>query len=680
MNAKEGQRAYKEGRFDDAVRLLADSTLGSPGDLELRLMLARACVRSGDADLAWFLFDHVAARAPDDATRALAEQGRASLAAPAASLDARAVRAGVLDPVRLAKARKEAHAGESALSWLVRQDELSFDRLIEMALGGASLPPSRPARERLGMRLLADRRISQGDLKQALSQQARHLRPLGSLLTAEFGLPPDVLQSYLQTQSPLPVTLGPLDHPAALLIRWGALRQEDWETVRALGPKAFEALVAQGRVLPGNVRRAEVYRHAKRRFLLEGKVRLGEILLEQGAIDLETLGKALATQVDQPYRLGELLIRRRWASAERVVEALLEQARRYDAAAEGVLPPLEAPAPPTPPEASIPPKHRRRLWASVGVAGAVLGLAIALGNRYVRNDYSWLALFNVSPEARERQGPGVAELLGGSQTSGPRWERATIFDPLNLPANSMEGQALSESLGEGMVGSQSAEGFVGNPLGEGMLGSAQPRQLHSGFVGEATGFEALGRPTEAERVGSSGVTDSVAYGRQEPSGARRSAISREAELLALEKLPYPMEDQLQLGGSPSPRQATERQGGERAEGRLTHDELQVPIGLNRVIAGSPPESIQVRRDTAVFRLRLGQSLLERNDALSAREEFLSAISLDPTLSPPHYFLGRIAEARGDRELAAKWYRSYLARSAAGEYPDEVSERLRALGR
>jgi tetratricopeptide (TPR) repeat protein len=166
----------------------------------------------------------------------------------------------------------------------------------------------------------------------------------------------------------------------------------------------------------------------------------------------------------------------------------------------------------------------------------------------------------------------------------------------------------------------------------------------------------------------------VQYGRQAANGAARRETSREGELRVLERVPYPIQQGRHLAEELPP----------AGQGRIQapvnpENQLQAPIGLGRTVDGSPPESIQVRRDTAIFRLRLGRSLFERKDQASAREEFLSAIGLDPTLSPPHYYLGRIAEDRGDRELARKWYRSYLARSSGGEHSDEVRERLSGLG-
>ncbi len=660
------------------MRFLAIAAQASPGDAALRLMLARACERTGDTDLAWWLFEQVASESRDPAIASLATQGQAALPAPALTLETRLLRAATLDPALLAQARREAPSGETALSWLVRQDRLPFDRITDSALAGAMLPVGRPARERLGMRLLAERRISQGDLKQALSLQAHQPRPLGAILVAEFGLSPSVLQAVLQSLSPFVPALGPQDSPAALLMRWGALRREHWDAVRSHGPRAFDVLVAQGHVLPANVHRADTFRKTKQRLWSEGRFRLGEILIERGVIDRETLAKALAWQVDQPYRLGELLIRHRLASAERIAEGLLEQTKRYDAATESVLPPVEQPPPPVPvlPEAPLP--RSRRLGLMLGLAGLTLIGAFVFATRYTRGDFGWLSAFNLAPQSAERQGPGVAELLGGSQSSGPRRERGTAFDPLDLPGSELSSQALGGAMSGERFGATSSERFIGGRLGDDFVGSPLPAEAPGGFVGESAGLEAVGTRSEANPVGTSGVTDSVTYGHQESAGARRtasrrSATSREAELQALNRVAYPMQDERHLPEAPTPAQGGTMQARLPSEGHL-----QAPIGLDRTVSGSPPESIQVRRDTAVFRLRLGRSLFERNDAASAREEFLSAIGLDPTLSPPHYFLGRIAEERGDREVAARWYRSYLVRSSGGEHSDEVRQRLERL--
>lgn len=656
------------------MRHLAAASLAAPGDLALSLMLARACERVGWSDLAWALFEHVEATAADAESKALAAQGRAIVGRPPATLESRVMAAGLATPAQIARARGDVRDGETPLSWLIRQDALPFDKVVDAVLTGMTLPPVRASRDRLGMRLLADRQITQGDLKQALSQQALRARPLGEILVQEFGLSQSALDKALTSQAPLPARFGAADAPAALLIRWGALRREHWEASMGHGARAFEILSANGQVLASNVRRADTYRKLKWRLMAEGRFRLGELLVAKAVIDRDVLAKALAWQVDQPYPLGELLIRRRLASAEQVVEGLLDQARRYDEAAEAMLPPLEQPPPPAPDlsDATPPPPTRKRL-VLVALAGLTLVGAAFFATRYTRGDFAWLAAFVPGLEERTLGERGVAELLGGTQASGPRRERGSAFDPLGLPDSEFSTQRLGESLGEGMVGERLDEGFVGNRLAEGFLGEPLPEERFSGSLSEASGLEAVGTPSGDKPVGTSGVTDSVAYGRQASTGPRRGATSREAEQQALARVLYPMQQERHLAGAPS-----EAVGGRMQAPAHPDSGLQAPIALGRSVDGSPPESIQVRRDTAVFRLRLGRSLYERQDNASAREEFLSAIALDPTLSPPHYYLGRIAEARGDRDMAAKWYQSYLARASGGEHSDEVRQRLNGL--
>lgn len=644
-------------------------------------MLARACERVGWSDLAWILFARIEQEARDPAAAQLAGRGRQALGKPAETLVMRAGLAGIVSGAALARARQAGRDDETPLSWLVRQDAFPFDRLVDLVLAGAPLPPARPIKERIGMRLLAERKISQGDLKQALSRQAHDSRPLGAILVQEFSLPAATLQAALQAQAPLAVRLGAQDMPPALLIRWGALKPEDWEVARIHGPRAFEILVAQGQVLPANVRRADAYRSTKQRYLREGRFRLGAILVERGLIDSETLAKALAWQVDQPYRLGELLVRYRLASVEGVLEGLIEQARRYDAAVEASLPPVEAPPPPpaeTAPTPSPPPPSRRKL-AYGALAGIVLLAALGYGMRYSEAGFGWLSAFAPQEDASERRGPGVAELLGGSQSSGPRRERGTAFDPLNLPPGELSSQAVSTPLGEGMLADGmlaegSAEGFIGTQSGDPFLGSPLPRAEGGYPLSAGMGFEAVGTPSEAEALGTSGEQQSVTYAPQSATGGRQRETSRERELEAARQIRYPMQAQQTLGDNPA-----QALGGSIQPRISTGEELQPPLALTQRPAGSPADSLQVRQETAVFRLRLGISLYERKDAASAREEFLSAIGLDPTLAPPHYYLGRIAEDRGDKLLARTWYESYLARAAGGENADEVRERLRGIG-
>lgn len=637
-------------------------------------MLARACERLGWQDLAWHLFQHVVQATGDEASRNLARQAMEMLPPLGNDLPARLLATRTIDPVWLARARAEAQPPETALGWLLRHDACSFDKMADVWLAGRPLRPVRPMRDRLGMHLIAERRISQVDLKRALSLQALDSRPLGAILIQDFGLPPSALETALKQQSRLVPTLGSPDAPQALLMRWGALEPRDWEAARRFGAQAFDHLVAEKKVLAANVRRAEAFRQAKLRILAHAPVRLGSLLVERGVIDRETLGKALAWQVDQPYRLGELLVRHRLASPEQVLDALREQAVRVDEQAERDLPPLEVPRPAPPPPEAPPPRRPWRAWLLGGVAVIAVAGALAFATRYSRGDFAWLSTFERLGPSPTPRAETAAEMLGGSQATGARRERVAVVDPLVLPESGITSQPLAERQHLAMLGASPSGGFVGERTGEGLTASAAPASPLESERGEPLGEPQVGAPSEEEPVGSSGVTDSVRYGRQAASGAKRTATSRRAELLALERLDYPaMQAQENLSRTPerfaeAPASTAERTGGQ----------LQEPIGLGNSPQGSPPEGIQVRRDTALFRLRIGRALYERNDLASAREELLSAVSLDPTLSPPHYYLGRIAEGKGDRELAVQWYQSYLKRTAGGEFVTEVNGRLERL--
>ncbi len=637
-------------------------------------MLARACERLGWADLAWTFFEKAATAATDATTRDLAKQGKDAVGRPPPGLDLQFLAAGAVDPLDLARARIEARDGETALSWLFRQDAISFDRLAEIVLAGHAIPPARPPQDRLGMRLLSERKITQGDLKQALGKQAATHRPLGTLLIEDFGLAPAAMQAALGAQSALQPPLGPADDPAILLIRWGALRREHWEAVKAQGNRAFETLVARQQVLAANVRRAEAFRMTKQKLMREGRFRLGESLVASAVIDREILAKALAWQVDQPSRLGELLIRHRLASVEQVLDGLLAQARRYDETAESLLPPVERP-PPAPPE--IPAANRppsRRKFALVGLAGLSLLGALVMANRYTRGDFAWLGSFVKDPEASPLAVRGMAELLGGTQSSGPRRERGTAFDPLNLPDSELSGQPMTEVQGSTNWGETTGEGFIGKRLDEGFVGEETAVERNGVPMGDRLGAEPVSRFSDGKPVGSSGIKDSVAYDKLGSSPLAQRATSRQSELQTLNAISLPVQAERLPAGAPAVREGGSMRAAEHADGKL-----QAPISLHQSIDGAPPETIQVRRDTAIFRLRLGRSLFERNDLASAREEFLSAIALDPTLSPPHYYLGRIAEQRGDAELAAKWYGTYGLRSPGGEHSADVQDRLDRLG-
>jgi hypothetical protein len=344
------------------------------------------------------------------------------------------LRLGVLTAEQASKALEQARPDEPLDMALSRLGMVSLDTWVDAMIGRSFIPPSsaRPFGDRLGMRLLARRAITQGQLKKALETQAADPgphRPLGQVL----GVAPGVLDAALESQAKVAPMVAEADGLGEVLIRWGCVSRTDWLRAQRAGADPAQALVKAGKLLPSHVLRAKAYREALVRHLTVRSVRLGRVLLE-ATRDLgngvgsgtgigtgigngigigigngigigigigpclapDTLAKALAWQVDQHMPLAELLVLHRLIGPGDAARAIGEQAATYRRLAEAGLPPLEVrrpvsvqPAGPQRPRRRFP----REYAALAGFGVFMLVYAIAYNQRLAGRDFGWLNAF-----------------------------------------------------------------------------------------------------------------------------------------------------------------------------------------------------------------------------------------------------------------------------------------------
>ncbi|MBM3275048.1 MAG: hypothetical protein FJZ00_07835, partial [Candidatus Sericytochromatia bacterium] len=524
------------------------------------------------------------------------------------------LRLGLLTAEQASKALEQARPDEPLDMALSRLGMVSLDTWVDAVIGRSFIPSSsaRPFGDRLGMRLLARRAITQGQLKKALEAQAADPgphRPLGQLL----GVAPGVLDAALESQAKSAPMVAEADGLGEVLIRWGCVSRTDWLRAQRAGADPAQALVKAGKLLPSHVLRAKAYREALVRHLTVRSVRLGHILLERPSGDTEigggsghgsssghgsgsghgsssghghspsrgqgldraTLAKALAWQVDQHMPLAELLVLHRLIGPGDAARTIGEQAAQYRHLAEAGLPPLEVRRP-EPARVGVPQRPRRRFpreYAALAAFGVfMLVYAIAYNQRLAGRDFGWLnAFFPRTPAPAAVYRPPGGEVHGVSLSRGATGpitvERVDRLDlPLRGPLARLEpGQTTAGAIQPAQ--NLDEAGPAGTP-GPGT--GARPGET---FAPPAIPVAAIGTPNPAtpeaaaSAEGLAQIVPSLGPQRRFPAPAfgdrTREAAHQEASFPPMEggKVPglgrdkrfsYPMERPLVLATPPPP--------------------------------------------------------------------------------------------------------------------------------
>ncbi len=691
-SAEEGRNAYRAGRFDEAARYLRDAVAAAPQDGALRLMLARSLEQGGHPVQAREHFRYAAQHAQAPEHQKLAAQALAELDNPPDELTQRLIHAGHLTEPDLQRAAAARRADETPLAAVLRTTSVRFSDLVGVRFSAIALNPSfeRPYIDRLGMRLVASKTITQFQLKQALMAQARTVRPLGRILVESFGISEAAVREAAQAHTPPAPKLTDADSLGATLIRWGLITPRQWQQVLQAGRSPAETLVAQHLANRDHLLRVQAYQKAKLAAQAERRHRLGDVLVELGHMDRDALAKMLACQVDQPFMFGELLVMQRVCSPEAVLEGLAEQQRLYIEDAEAFLPPLEPVQPPEPVaalEAEVKPRpDRRRQWAMAAAAAALLGYGAWYGLRYAGNDYGWLGLFRQpGAESRSDRTGAMGELRGGAEEpDGPEAPNSR-FDPLNVP----ETQVEVGRTGAQMEGTppEPYEPFArdGAPTTPNML--VQGSELAPGISPKS------GLQPEVPFDGGGNARSGVSYPMQAGETVRgdRYAMSpSEGEQAQGDPMRRAEGPQGRTGAPERTAQRVGPQGVRYGMGTAEGNQALTPpakvpgapvarIGNRQLEAQNELDDATVNQSSSIFRFRLGQAYFAQGKYDSARQEFLAARAADLKNPLPLYFLGRLSEQRGTADAARLYYRQYLQQAPSGEFSGEARTRLRSLG-
>lgn len=580
----------------------------------------------------------------------------------------RLVEMGVLSPEEVERAAGQVRPDETLDAALLRLGDVTLSRWIDALAGKPRLvaAAARSFEDRLGMRLLAVRAISQGSLKQALAAQAEEadVRPLGQLLSA----PAQAIARAAAGQRPFNVQLPEADMLGETLIRWGCIRRTDWLAAQTAGPDAAARLVGEGKLSRPHLVRAQAYRQNLMRLLAARQVRIGEILV-QGGLDRAALTKALAWQVDQPLPLAELMATHRVLAPLEAARALGRQADRYRFLAERSLPELalrpvavEAAVPPRPPLLS---RRALALWA---LAVASLAYAVSYGARIHGADYGWFDAFFPEPVATPPtfEGPrqAIAQVSRSHPASGPvTVEPLTALNPPGQAIGAKPGRFAGAGAMPTLAPGAIAAGAIGGsrwPAAPGVSGfpSIATRSGAPGSVGVWTGGSPQGGTVASGRYGA--VPGSPAGG-----GVPRTHVALNP---GHGPAGAPASDVPGFSGNPGIPGMTGRISGkagvpqgQRAQDLPSTNAQGTYVGQRQVLAGS------VHRSEAVFRAELGVGYFDQGDLAEAAAEFSGAAHDDPTLAAPHYFLAEIAQRTGQQAQAQVEFRRYLALAPDGEY-------------
>lgn|GEM_PF-2298254 len=678
--AEQGRTAYKEGRFDEAIAHLESALSRTPDDDALRLMLARSLLQGGHGDRARAQFRLVAKGHGAPELRNLALEALREHEPPLAEALHPWLTRGVIPESSLDELVRARRPDESPMAAAMR---LLGTRFTDW-LGPHDHPPlvERPIGDRLGMRLLKERLITQVQLKGALAAQAHDHRRIGSLLATGPGQVAARLESIAGPLPPLHPVVAEPDQLGPLLVRWGLLTADQWRSVVSAGGSPAKTLIERRLCLPEHLQRAKAYQQGLSREITQRRFRLGEVLISHALLSRENLGKALAWQVDQPFPLGELLVYQSLCEPEMVLFGLQGQWERYRAEAERDLPPLRPVEPEietvTVPAPAAAPRRRwgRREAAIAATVLAVLGYAIWYGTRYGEGGYGWLSWFRHAPLSSRRDPNGPSEVRVASD---PHHRDGPVApdvggDPFTLPESQRAGTPLAtEGTGVDQLTNRQQQGLERSSFSgaaafdrpgatppPGWDPNSEPAQLSMNANREVYApleANAPGRVTYGRQPGTR--IDSVRPPVQPRIGQSNEAIPPPSGVPPAPDLPTVPS----VGSVPRP-----APNGFTRDGQV--DPAQGAVSLR---------DQAVNRATSMFRYRLGGAYFAQGNAASARQEFLSALAADPGNPLPNYYLGRLSETEAHQAEARAYYVRYLAGAPNGEFADSARVRLKRLG-
>ncbi|MBM3274029.1 MAG: hypothetical protein FJZ00_02665, partial [Candidatus Sericytochromatia bacterium] len=261
--------------------------------------------------------------------------GRDASERPETTLRGLLVYRGGVPPEYLEVASRSQEDDETFGQALIRLDFAQPRDLLFAALGGSRLfNPTCHMANAIGRNLLDQGAITAGDLAAALKEQVKSGKSLATILHKQGACTGESISKAFEAVKGETIFLPPTDKMGEMLVRSGTVSRTELMSgvfkVQGTDQTIAEFLVDEDLCSEADIAKAEAWHDAKMRLRTTGKVRVGQILLEDGAVTAANLEKALLIQIERPDPLGEILIAEGLASPEAVIEALLEQETRLN--------------------------------------------------------------------------------------------------------------------------------------------------------------------------------------------------------------------------------------------------------------------------------------------------------------------------------------------------------------
>ncbi len=285
--------------------------------------------------------------------------------------------------------------GETLGQTILRLGISNFEAMVSAVVGDFRIakPGARPFHERLGAIMLAKGVVTPVQLQEALSLQPKLKKPVGEILVSQLKACSTAdLQAAVKSQRALNVMLPEADMLGELLVARKKLTRTDM--LQALADEQTKRRVPLGEVLinMGLITHQDLqgvlgWQSQKKRLTQTGIARLGETLVNQGALNSEQLGEALQLQVLDPRPIGQILVSKGFCTPEQVLAALEAQiVRRNQLAAGGGDSEEEVAAPrrgaPTAPikaqTAKLAPPAKKAIKGQTGVPKAAIATVAAV--------------------------------------------------------------------------------------------------------------------------------------------------------------------------------------------------------------------------------------------------------------------------------------------------------------
>ncbi|MBI6546694.1 MAG: hypothetical protein HY692_07865 [Cyanobacteria bacterium NC_groundwater_1444_Ag_S-0.65um_54_12] len=254
---------------------------------------------------------------------------------PDSSLRALLTFRGMIAPEYLELAMSSLHADETFGQALIRLHHVSPRDLLFAALGGACVfHPTCHMANAIGRVLLEEGVITAQQWQAALADQLNSGKSLARLLQQAGACSRQQIRLAEQKLLDWPLLSPPIDKFGEILIMKGNLSRTQLVSalfrIQETGQTLETYLIERKICSTSELAAAKAWHDLKLRLRSAGKIRLGQILLENNALSELELQNALFLQVAREDPLGELLITEGFSSPEDVIYALLEQDRRMN--------------------------------------------------------------------------------------------------------------------------------------------------------------------------------------------------------------------------------------------------------------------------------------------------------------------------------------------------------------